>query len=131
MTNKELNKLVENLLDQPRLYDVRLDFQVIKSGLTEEEAKEYVEAHKELYSDIQTHRIAITTAIPPAYSEDLNLAVYAARRLAERNQATFVLSHEEGDFKAAFGDWGDCAQYTGSNPAYVTCRALLLWYGKR
>lgn len=131
MTHKEINKLVDNLLESSRLYDVRLDFQVIKSGLTEEEAKEYVESHKELYNDIQTHRIAITTAIPPAYSEDLNLAVYAARRLAERNQATFVLSHEEGDFKAAFGDWGDCAEYKGSNAAYCICVALLAWYGKR
>ena len=125
-SHKELNKMMESILGEPREYDLRCEFRIVDSGLSYEEAQ----AKYTYLPDDERHLYSITSTTPDNYCEDVNLALYAARRIAERNQQTFVLSLEDGTWKAAYGDWGDCAEYRGSNPAYVTCVAVLKYMGK-
>jgi hypothetical protein len=40
------------------------------------------------------------------------------------------LSLEDGVWVGSFGNWGDCSQYKGSNPAYATCVSMLKFMGK-
>ena len=126
MTHKEINKIMSSLLGEPLTYDLRREFRVIHCELAFEEAMELFnnlpEEEQFLYS--------VTTTIPDDYCSNVDLALYAARRIAERNQQTFVLSLEDGTWKAAYGDWGNCAEYSGSNPAYVICVCILKFMGK-
>lgn len=126
MNHKQINKAVASLLGDPELYDVRHEFQVVKTGLTFEAAQSFVDSRDEsIY-----HLYTITSSLPDNYVEDINLALYAAKRIAEKNKYTFVLSLEDGMWRAAFGDYGDCSEYTGVNPAYCTCISILKFCGK-
>lgn len=123
---KEVNKAIESILNVPQSYDVRMKFQIIKSDLTKEQADDIIsnipEEDRFLYS--------ITSSVPDNYCEDLNLAISAAKRIAEKDDQTFVLSLEKGEFKAAYGSYFDCSEYSGANPAYVTCISILKFMGK-
>lgn len=127
-SNKELNRAISAILDEPETYDVRRDLRIIKSGLSRDGADEYL--NLEVSPQEDPNRFTITSTPSPNYVGDTDLALYAAKRIAERNECTFVLSLETGTWKAAFGNWGDCAEVSGSNPAYVTCVSILKFMGK-
>jgi hypothetical protein len=67
-----------------------------------------------------------------SYSTDLNLALSAAKYIADKNNYTFVLTYlpESSEWKASFGDYRDCSEYSGGNAAYCTCIAVLQFMGK-
>lgn len=125
LSQKEINKSISSLLGQ-NSYDLRREFRAIVCQASYEEALE--ELNKVPEED--QYLYAITTSIPLNYCEDLNITLTAAKKIAEQNNQTFVLSLEDGVWKAAYGDWGDCAEYKGANPAYVSCMALLMFMGK-
>lgn len=126
INHKQVNKHIESLLGEPKLYDLRCELKVVEPCLSFEEAQ----ARYTYLPDSERHLYTITTSYPDNYCDDLNLALSAAKRIAEKNEQTFVLSLETGTWKAAFGDWGNCAEYSGSNPAYVTCISVLKFHGK-
>jgi hypothetical protein len=64
------------------------------------------------------------------YSTDFNLALEAAKRIADKNGYTFVLTCSDSTWRASFGDYGDCFEYSGGNPAYCSCMAILKFMGK-
>lgn len=126
INNKQINKSIANILGLAETYDLRRELKIIFYDMTLEEAQDALKIHPES----ERHLYTITSSVADNYSEDINLALYAAKRIAERNHQTFVLSLEEGTWKAAYGDWGNCAEYSGSNPAYTTCVAVLKFMGK-
>lgn len=123
---KEINRAIENLMDVPKLYDVRRELHVLYSDLTLEQAQEHLSS----VENDERHLYSITSSYPDNYCEDVGLALRAAKQISEKAGRTFVLSLEDNEWKAAYGDWGDCAEYTGANPAYVTCVAILKFMGK-
>jgi hypothetical protein len=124
MTNKEINRKIQDLLGNENNYEIRREFRVVESELTKEQALA-------IFNDLaDQHLYSVTTSVPPNYSEDMEMALYAAKRIAEKNKETFVLSLEDGTWKAAYGDWGNCAEYKGGNPAYATCLCILQFMGK-
>lgn len=126
-TSKEINKMIANLLGEEPTYDIRKELKIIETAHSLEGAKEYINA----FTDQEDrHLYSITSSSAENYSDDVNLALYAAKRIAERNEQTFVLSLENGTWKAAYGGYSDCAEYSGSNPAYVSCVAVLKYMGK-
>ena len=124
-SNKELNRAISALLDEPETYDVRENLRIVHSGLTREAAEDFLKAVED--GPLQ---YTITSSPCSNYTGDTDLALYAAKRIAERNECTFVLSLETGTWKAAFGNWGDCSEYSGSNAAYVTVVSILKFMGK-
>lgn len=126
MLNKDINKKMESILGIPKLYDLRCELRIVETDLSFDEA----EARYNFLPDDERHLYSITSSTPDNYCEDLNLALSAAKRIAERNHYTFVLSLEDGTWKAAFGDWGNCAEYKGANPALCTCMSVLKFMGK-
>lgn len=126
INNKQVNKMIANILGEPETYDFRCELKVIQYGMSLEDAHEALAS----FPVEDKHLYTITSSVADNYSEDVNLALYAAKRIAERNHQTFVLSLEEGTWKAAYGDWGNCAEHSGSNPAYTTCVAVLKFMGK-
>lgn len=125
-SQKEVNRLIESILGEPKSYDLRCELRVVKDFLSYDEAQAYYtylpEEEKHLYT--------ITSSYPDNYCEDLTLAISAAKKIADKNNQTFVLSLEDGEWKAAYGDWGDCAEYKGGNPAFVACMSILKFMGK-
>lgn len=126
LNHKEINKKIESILGEDKLYDVRCQLRIVESGISFENAQQMVADQPE----DERHLYSITSTLPDNYCEDLNLALSAVRRIAERNHSTFVLSLEDGVWKAAYGDVWDCAEYKGSNPAYASCVATLKYMGK-
>lgn len=126
LKHKEINRKMESVLGEPKLYDVRCELKVVVPEVTFEEAQ----VHLTYVDENDRHLYSITSATPDNYCEDVNLALSAAKRIAEKNNQTFVLSLEENEWKAAYGDWGNCAEYKGANPAYVTCMCVLKFMGK-
>lgn len=127
MTDKELNTKIHNLLNEPKLYDLRCEMRIIDQDLTLEEAQGRLDRvepeHKHLY--------AITTSKHvPNYCEDVELALRTAKRISYRNSDTFVLSIEDGTWRAAYGSYNDCEEAKGAHPAYVTCIAIAKFMGK-
>lgn len=117
---------MERVLGVDQTYDVREQLRVIYEGLPLQEAQVI---YDEIPED-QKHLYSITTSRSEDYCGDLNITLAAVRRIADRNKQTFVLSLEDGDYKASFGNYGDCAEYKGSNPAFVSCVATLKFLGK-
>lgn len=126
LNHKDINKKIESILGEEKRYDFRCEFRIVESGLSYNDAQDLLNA----IPDYERHLYTITSSTPDNYCEDVNLALYAARRIAERNQQTYVLSLEDGTWRAAYGDWGNCAEYKGSNPAYCTCVCILKFMGK-
>jgi hypothetical protein len=129
-SQKEVNKAIESILGYGPRYDVRHEMRIIQSNLTRSEAESYYSRYTDDNDSDTTYQYAITTAQPDNYCEDLNLALEAAKKIAEKNNHTFVLSFEDSEWKGAYGDWGNCFEYKGGNPAYVTCMAILRFMGK-
>lgn len=124
---KEINDLISNILGEPKLYDVRAEFRIVYPSVPLELAQAFYNAvepeHKHLY--------AITTSTDNVnYCGDLNEALRAAKKISEKNDDTFVLSIEDGNWKAAYGDYLNHADYVGANPAYATCMSILKYMGK-
>lgn len=126
MTHREINRKIASILDEPMSYDVRRELRMEDFGLTLEEAEAFI--NEAPASD--RHLWTITTGRAANYCEHIEIALQAAKRIAERNNQTFVLSLEDGTWKAAYGDYGNCAEYSGGNPAYVTCMVILKFMGK-
>lgn len=127
-SNKEINRAVNSLLGNQELYDVRECLQLIQRDLSKDEAEAAVDMA--IKSGSNAESLTIVSSLPDDFAGDMTHALYAAQRIAERNQCHFVLSLEDGVWKAAFGNWGDCAEYKGSNPAHVTCVSILKFMGK-
>jgi hypothetical protein len=125
-SQKEVNRLIESILGEPKMYDLRCELRIVESYLSYDEAH----ARYTYLPEEDKHTYTITSSHPDNYSEDVNLALSAAKRIAEKNEHTFVLSYEDGEWKAAYGDYGDCAEYKGGNPAFVTCMSILKFMGK-
>ena len=126
MNQRDINRKMGQLLGEEQLYDVRCEFRIIAPSLSLEDAQAYYEAvepeNKQMY--------AITSCSGTDYCTDLNEALRAAKKVAQQNENTFVLSIEDGEWRAAFGDYLNCSEYHGGNPAYVTCQAVLKFMGK-
>lgn len=108
ITHKELNQLVANLAGDAEVFElIRRDSDTI-----------------------------IKVSKVPEYATDLNLALEAAKRIADKNNYTFVLTYNDesylnhNNWKAAFGDYKDCSEYSGGNPAYCICMSILQFMGK-
>jgi hypothetical protein len=132
MNTKEINKAIESLLGI-EVYDLRHCLKIMEdyTRLSYEEAKEGLAIEADNFYNEEPHQYTITSSLPEAYTEDLNLAIEAVKKLSDKIPVgTFVLSYEDGSWKAAMGNWGDCAEYTGASPAYVTCVALLKYFQK-
>lgn len=122
MTNKEINAKISNILNLPKLYDLRCELRIVNPDLTFEEAQAFYNKvepeHKHLY--------AITScqhSLP--FSEDVSEALKAAKKISEKNNDTFVLSIEDGQWKACYGSYNSHEEYIGANPAYVTCMSII------
>lgn len=126
MNHKEINHAIASLLEIPATYDLRYQLRIEESDLTLEEAQAKFWA----FDPEVRQNYTITTSVSDRYCEDLNLAIMAAKRISEKNNYTFVLSIEDGEFKAAFGDYGRCCEYKGGNPAYCVCMCTLKFMGK-
>ncbi len=124
---KEINNLIAGILEEPRMYDVRAEFRIILPDVSLEDAQAYVNNVQPEYK----HLYSITSSANNTnYCEDLNEALRAAKRISEKNNDTFVLSIEDGEWKAAYGDYLNHADHVGANPAYCTCMAMLKYMGK-
>jgi len=130
INNKQVNKAISSLLDLPNLYDVRRELRIVQPSVTREEAEEYLDRYTDKGMAYNTWEYTITSSQPVDYCSNIEDALYAARRIAERNQYTYVLSFEDGEWRGAFGSYGDCAEHKGSNPALVTCCSILKFMGK-
>jgi len=126
MTNKEINKAIANIVGDPQEYDLRRELRIVECGWHLGQ----MDARLASIPEDERHLYTFTSSAAAPYCEDLNLALYAAKRIADKNQYTFVLSYESHDWKAAFGDYRDCAEYTGGSQAYATCVAILKFMGK-
>lgn len=111
-THKEINKLIANLAGDAEIFEYARHYLPVDNG----------------------NQVVITKNIkePENYSADITLAIDAAKRIADKNNYTFVLTYipEESHWKASFGDWKDCAEYKGFNPAYCVCMSILEFMGK-
>ena len=127
MNHKDINNRVASLLGEPPLFDVKYGLSTVKEGLTLEEAQTFLEYHE---SNWEGNCTIVSSNYVDNYCVDLELALKTAKDIAQKNECTYVLSIEDGEWRAAFGNYGDCAEYSGANPAYCTCMALLKFYGK-
>jgi len=128
MTNKEINSLITSLLGLPRLYDVKFDGHEVNTNLTLEEANARLSKMNEEWGPggyILTSRESCIE-----YSKNIEETLKAISKLAQKDNHTFVLSFEDGEWRAAYGDYKDCEEYRGANPAYCSCMALLKFMGK-
>jgi hypothetical protein len=129
MTSKEINQLIDNLAygNEDKLYDLRCELRIVHPDLTLEEAQARIQSTEpEL-----RHLYTITSSSQyTRYTEDLNLCLVAAKRISEKNDYTFVLSIEDGIWKAAYGNAWDHADHTDENPAYAVCMSILKFCGK-
>jgi hypothetical protein len=118
MTNKEINRAIASLIEEPELYDIRYELKPIIKNVTLRFCSEYVAGQPD------SHLYTYTTSEKQNYSSDLNLATKAAKQIAN-TQYTFVLSIEDNQYKAAFGDFKDCVEFKDENPAYATCMSVI------
>lgn len=126
-SNKELNEMIASILNEPKLYDLRAEFRIVEPNLTLEEAQTRYQAvepeNKHLYSITSSRE-------ETPYIGDLNNAMHAAKTIAKKNNHTFVLSIEDGNYKASYGSYSDHAEFIGYSPSYCTCMAILKFLGK-
>lgn len=129
MTNREINTLIDKLAygeDGDRSYELRFQFRVIESELSLEEANKRIQ---EAFPE-ERHLYTITSAPVPKYTEDLALSLAAAKRISEKNNYTFVLSIEDGIWKACYGDFSDFAEHSDQNASHAVCMSILKFLGK-
>jgi hypothetical protein len=125
INNKEINRLMEKVLNVPQKYDIRHGIELIKGGLTLREAEEYVQAVE--LPDVQ---YSIVSARPAAFCDDIELTLNAVRELSNSNGHTFVLSYDNGVWVASYGNYAYCSEFKGPNPAHVSCVAVLQFIGE-
>ena len=120
MTNKEINRKIANLAGDAEVYDLQ--------------ESNFVDNYNGLFPESKAHfkRVLVKTREYNDYSTDLNQAISAAKRIADKNHYTFVLTYlsDDGAWKASFGDYIDCAEQIGSDPAYCTCVSILKYMGQ-
>lgn len=126
MNNKEINNKIAELIGFEKTYQLRCEFKVEYDNLTIENA---IELLNNTGDDVR-HLYTITSSSPNNYSSNIEEALCVVAKLSEKSNKTFVLSLEDGEWRAAFGDYLDCAEYRGGNPAYCTCMAILKFMGK-
>jgi len=107
LERRELNSLMASVLGLPKLYDVRCGI-----------------------SDAYKQHAYIVSAWGIDYADNIKETFKAVSKLAQKDNHTFVLSFEDGEWRAAYGDYKDCEEYRGANPAYCSCMALLKFMGK-
>jgi hypothetical protein len=131
LTNREIDKLIETrLLNNPNIYDLRCEFQVIEQRISLEAAKAIID----FYPANEQLRYSITTIKDlPKYSEDLDLAVRVVvgeilqRSMPNYTNTGFLVSYfpEEG-WRATFGDVEDAVDaFDDKSPARAICLAAL------
>lgn len=131
MTNKEINARIHSLLGIEPTYDIRCQLRIIHEDLPLEEANELYRQYVDSTSDTElANSYTVTSSRGGAYATDLNDALAAAKHIAERNDDTFVLSIEDGTWKAAYGNYWDHADHKGGNPAHCVCMSILKFCGK-
>lgn len=124
---KEINDLIGNILGEEKLYDVRAELRIVYPAVPLESAQAYYNAVEPEYK----HLYSITTCADNVkYCEDLNEALRAAKTISEKNNDTFVLSIEDGEWVANYGDYLNHADYKGGNAAYCVCMSILKYMGK-
>ena len=124
MNNKDLNKFIAKLNGDEELYDLRCQFTIVSPGLSLETArKQYENIEPE-----NRHLYSITSCAPYPYSSKVEDAIFAAKNISARNNDTFVLSIEDGQWKACYGDIRDFEEVVGDDPAYVTCAAIYQYF---
>jgi hypothetical protein len=125
MNDKELNKFIAKLNGDPVVYDVRCELGIVYSDLLLDEAKSMVEK----VEPENRHLYSITTSRHYTnYSSDVSLALNPARNIAKENYDTFVLSIEDKQWKACYGDIRDFSEVVGEHPAEVTCKAIYEYF---
>lgn len=129
LENKQVNSLMSSLSGLPRLYDVMYRTEETTEQLAKNVTLE--EANVVLNNlEYQDNAYIISTNFNINYSMNIEETLKAVSRLAQKDNHTFVLSFEDGEWRAAYGDYKDCEEYRGANPAYCSCMALLKFMGK-
>jgi hypothetical protein len=107
ITNKELDRKISDLVGDAKVYNIR--------------------SHEYQWEEVTVKELKVED-----YSSNVDLAISAAKRIADKNNYTFVLTYlpETTEWRAAFGDYGDCAEYSGFNPAYCICITICKFMGK-
>jgi hypothetical protein len=125
--HKQLNEMISNILQEPKNYTVYCELRAVLPDVSLESAQDYIQniepENKHLYT-------IVTSRNNPNYAENVNDALRAAKKISEKNNDTFVLSIEDGEWKAAYGSFYNHVDYIGANPAYCTCMAILKFMGK-
>lgn len=117
-TSKEINRLISNIAGDAEVYDIKSEVKYLPRIIPGEQP---------VYNTIYIKNIEYND-----YASDVSLALDAAKRIADKNNYTFVLTYlpEESRWKASFSDYRDCAEYSGFNPAYTICMSILEFMGK-
>jgi hypothetical protein len=125
INDKELNKFIAKLNSDPVLYDVRCELSIVYPDVDLETAKAYYERiepeNRHLYS-------IVTSRYFNPYTTNVEYALNAARNISKHNNDTFVLSIEDKQWKACYGDIRDFSEVVGDNPAEVTCKAIYEYF---
>jgi len=101
MTNKEINRKIADLAGYAKVYNIR--------------SHEY-----------QWENVTIKELVLEDYAGNIDLAINAARHIADKYNYTFVLTYTVDDhWRASFGNYNDCAEYNNIEPAYAICVAVL------
>lgn len=127
----DINKLMKELIGLPELYDIKYNSQTLDHNVTQEEAQPIID-HLVEFNNHMSPDLFYTVKSPNniKYTSNLDETLKAINKLAQKDNHTFVLSFEDGQWRAAYGNYKDCEEYRGANPAYCSCVALLKFMGK-
>jgi hypothetical protein len=119
MTNKDINRKIAELAGDAEVYYLQESSFVDNYNGFLPESKAYFK------------KVLVKTLEFNDYSTDVSLALDAAKRIADKNNYTFVLTYLVDDhWKASFGNYIDCAEHCGIDPAHCTCVAVLKFMGR-
>lgn len=125
MNKNEINKFISKLNGDSVKYDLRCGFQIVHPDLLIDDAKSLYEKiepeNRHLYSITRSKYIY-------DYTSNLETALNAISNIAKRDNKTFVLSFEDGSWKAAFGGYKNCSEVKGDNPSFVSCQSVFEYY---
>lgn len=125
MNSNEINKFIAKLNQDPIKYDLRCGVQIVHPDL-------FIEEAKTLYEKIEPENKHLYSITPSKYIFDyisnLETSLIVISNIAKRDNKTFVLSFEDGSWRAAFGGYKNCSEIKGDNPSFIACQSVFEYY---
>lgn len=122
-----INKLmIKHLGEFSRKYDVHVKGVTYLNSVNLQQAKDYAEPYKIAGKSVTI----VSSDNTPFYDDDLLTLMSDLNEYVNLHSHLYVLSREDGKYKAAYGDKGDCSENVDSNPAKALCLAFLKFKGE-